>query len=283
MEIVVDKVNRKSNGEMILENISFKASPGNVVGILGPGESGKTSLLRILINILKPDSGSIKFDGKRINASVLNSIGYLPEERGLYQKKHVIEVMVYFGRLKNMPLKKAQVEAIRLLDRHEMIEYMDKPVGQLSRGLQQKLLFIIAILHDPQLLILDEPFRGIEPLSQDMLQKLIFRYRDESKTVIVATRQFNQAEKVCDEILFLNKGKTLLKGNLEKIQEKYPFHLIRVEADGDLRLLKEIPGVEKFYTEKQTAKLFVDEKIPPAEILDKIIGRVNVSSLEVNR
>ena len=283
MDIVVENVSLKSNNQISIKNVSFTAHTGKVLGILGPENAGKSTLLRMILNMIKSDSGKINLGGNPITLESRNKIGYLPEKRGIYQNKRVIDVLIYFGQLKNMPYKKANVEAIRLLDRFEMIEYMEDPVSRLSDNLQQKLLLLISILHDPKVLILDEPFLGLESLNQDMLQKLIFRFREEGKTVIVATRQLNKAEKVCDDILFLENGSTVLKGNLESIRGKFKVYIISVESDGNLRLLKNIQGVKKQYLEKQRAKLFVDEKIPAGEILQKIISKVNISFIEVNR
>jgi ABC-2 type transport system ATP-binding protein len=283
MNIAVENVSLTSDNQILINNVSFIAHTGKVLGILGPQNAGKSTLLRMILNMTKPDSGKIEFNGKQISTETKDSIGYLPEKRGIYQNKRVIDVLIYFGQLKNMPYKKANVEAIRLLDRLEMIEYMEESISNLNVSLQQKLLFIMSILHDPKVLILDEPFMELEPLNQDVLQKMIFRFREEGKTVILATRQLNKAEKVCDEVLFLENGNRVLKGNLESIREKFKLYIIGVESDGNLRLLKNIQGIKKCYFEKQHAKLFVDEKIQAGEVLQEIIGKVNISRVEVNR
>ena len=283
MDVIIDNVSKASGEDIFLDGISLKATRGNVVGILGPVQAGKSLLIQSLVGIAKPDSGAITFDEKPLNGKIRNRIGYLPEKRGIYQKQRLIDVLIYFGRLKNLSLKKAKIEAIRLIDRHGIIDSMEKAVSQVSREVQEKLQIIISIIHDPDVLILDEPFRGLHPLNQDMLRKMIYRFREEEKTIIIATSQFNEAEKICDEILFLKEGKTILKGNLDKLRKKFQAHLISVESDDNLAPLKSIKGVKRIFIDKQSAKLFVDSHIPKNEVIQKIISSVNVSRIEINR
>jgi len=283
MNVIVDKLIKGSNDKFILDNISFKAAPGKVFGLLGPVGAGKTTLLRIIIGMDKQDGGTVSFDGKPLNWKIRDRIGYLPEKRGIFQKQRLIEVLTYFGRLKNQSPKKAQIEAIRLLDRFNMIDSMEKPVRLLSRELQERLQILVSILHDPDILILDEPFEDIHPLNQDVVRKLIYQFKEEERTIIISTHQFKEAEKLCDEILFINKGRILLKGNLDMLRQKFQSHLILVEAEDNLGSLKRINGVKKFFTEKQSARLFVDYKLSPQEVLSQIISTVNVSRIEIAR
>lgn len=283
MDIIVDKLTKRFEDQILLDNISFKASRGKVFGILGPDGAKKTLLVRTIMDITKPDNGNITFEGKPINNKIRDKIGYLPERRGIFQKQKVIDVLIYFGRLKNLSTKKAQIEAIRLLDRYKMIDSMEKVVGNLSKELQERIQILITIIHNPEVIILDEPFEGLHPLNQDVVRKLVYRFREEEKTVIISTHQFNEAEKLCDDILFINKGRIVLKGNLDKLREKFQSHLILVEADDNLNSLKEIKGLRKFSVEKQTAKLFIDYRLQPSDVLQKIISTVNVSRIEVSR
>jgi ABC-2 type transport system ATP-binding protein len=283
MDIIVDKLTKKRKDQILLDNISFKASGGKVFGILGPKGAQKTVLIRTLMGITKPDSGTITFDGKPVNSKIRDKIGYLPERRGIFQRQKVIDVLIYFGRLKNLSSRKTQIEAIRLLDRYKMIDSMEKSIDHLSEELQEKLQILVTIIHNPEILILDEPFQRFYPLNQDVIRKLIYKFREEEKTVVISTYQFNEAEKLCDDILFINKGRIVLKGNLDKLREKFQSHLILVEADDNLGSLRRITGVKKIFIEKQSAKLFVDYKIPPKEILQNIISTINVSRIEITR
>jgi ABC-2 type transport system ATP-binding protein len=283
MDVIVDKLIKGNNDKFILDNISFKAGPGKVFGLLGPVGSGKTTLLRIMIGIEKQDGGNISFGGKPLNWKIRDRIGYLPEKRGIFQKQSLIDVLTYFGRLKNLSPKKAQIEAIRLLDRFNMIDSMEKPVRLLSREMQERVQILVSILHEPDILVLDEPFQDIHPLNQDVVRKLIYQFKEEEKTIIISTHQFKEAEKLCDDILFINKGRILLKGNLDMLRQKFQSHLILVEAEDNLGSLRRINGVKKFFAEKQSARLFVDYKLSPQEVLSQIISTVNVSRVEIAR
>lgn len=283
MDVIVDKLVKGDDEKSILDNISFKAARGKVFGLLGPAGSGKTTLLRIIIGIVNQDGGTVTFDGTPLNGKIRDKIGYLPEKRGIFQRQVLIDVLTYFGRLKNLSPKKSQIEAIRLLDRFNMIDSMEKPVHALSREIQERVQILVSILHDPEILILDEPFQDIHPLNQDVVRKLIYQFREEEKTIILSTHQFNEAEKLCDDILFINKGRIVLKGNLDTLRQKFQSHLILVEAEDNIGSLKGIKGVKKFFTEKQSARLFVDYKLSPQEVLAQIISTVNVSRIEIAR
>ena len=283
MDVIVDKLIKGLDDKFILDNISFKAARGKVFGLLGPVGSGKTTLLRIMIGIVRQDGGTITFDGKPLNWKIRDRIGYLPEKRGIFQKQPLIDVLTYFGRLKNLSPKKAQIEAIRLLDRFNMIDSMEKPIRMLSREMQERVQILVSILHEPEILILDEPFKDIHPLNQDVVRKLIYQFKEEEKTIIISTHQFKEAEKLCDDILFVNKGRIVLKGNLDTLRQKFQSHLILVEAEDNLGSLKSLTGVKKFFTEKQSARLFVDYKLSPQEVLSQIISKVNVSRIEIAR
>ncbi len=283
MEIRVENINKVFGEAHVLRDLSFTARPGEVLGLLGPNGAGKTTTLRLVLDILKPDEGSILFDGKPMNRNIRSAIGYLPEERGLYQKATVYDTLLYFGRLKNMSRKKAQVEAVRLLDRFGMVERMEDSAASLSKGMQQKIQLMLAIIHQPSVLILDEPFFGLDPLNQDLVRKLIAQARQEKKTVLLSTHQLNEAENLCDHIVLINYGKTVLQGSLSAIRERYRENLILVEAEGNLQVLKKLEGVRKFIQERNTARLYIDERVEPQAIAEQILKMVTITRLEINR
>lgn len=283
MNISIDRLSVADGENKFLEEITFKARRGKVFGVLGPPAAGKTTLIHAILGFIHCEEGGVEFDGQPFSGKLRDRIGYLPERRGVYLNQRLIDVLVYFGRLKNLSPKKAKIEAIRLLDRFGMIDVMEKTVARLSKDLQEKLQILITIIHEPEALILDEPFQELHPLNRDLMRKLIYRFRDEEKTVVLSTNQFNEAEKLCDDVLLLNEGKQLLKGNLDKLRENFQAHIITVETDDNLTALKQIRGVKKFFPEKQSAKLFVDYSLPPQEILQKIISTVNVNKIEVSR
>ncbi len=283
MHVRLEDICKSFNGRSILEDLSFDARAGYVFGVLGPHNAGKTTALRIILDIIKPNNGLVSYDDMPMGSKIRDAIGYLPEERGLYQTDPLNKILIHFARLKNMSRKKASVEAVRLMDRFNMIDKMDTPVSDLNEDLQQKVQMMCAIIHNPDLIILDEPFAGLTPNNVTLMGKLLQRFKDEGKTVILATDQLDDAEHVCDQVLMLNNGQIILQDNVSKIHKKYQENLIKVEADNDLDSLKSIYGVKRFVQEKRTARLYIDSKIPPQKILDVIIKSVKVSRVEVNR
>jgi len=283
MEIQVHNLSKTFLDHPVVANISFTAQPGKITALLGPNGAGKTTTIRLILHLLKPDEGEILFDGQPFRTSLKPRMGYLPEERGIYLKHTVGEVLTYFARLKNLSAKKAQVEVVRHLDRLGMVEQLDTPVYQLSKGQQQQIQILTAILHDPDVLILDEPFFGLDPINQDVIRKLILRYRDAGKTILLSTHQMHMAETLCDEFLFIHQGCLILSGTLSQIREKFKQNLIVIEADDNLRELEKIPGVSHFRMERNIAYLTIDQQETPRNILNAIMDRVQFTRLEVNR
>ncbi len=283
MKVVAKKLFRKVPGQLTVENISFEVAPGKVLGLLGPDGAGKTTILRMILDLIKPDEGRVLFNDQKLKPEIRNQIGYLPEARGSYPHHRVIDVLIYFARLKRLSRKKAQVEAVRHLDRFDMIDFMEHLVQQLTPEMQQKVQILVTIVHDPKLLILDEPFLGMDNLNQDLIKKLILRYKEEQRTVILATQQMNLAETLCDQILLLHQGRAILQGSVGQIRKKYRENLVLVEGEDNLTELKKIAGVKKFLLLNQVARLYVDPGQPVQKVLDQIIKQVRITRLEVNR
>lgn len=283
MHVKAENLYKGFDGKAAVEDLSFEARGGMVLGILGSPEAGKTTALRMILNVFNPDSGSIFYDDRPISSAVRNAMGYLPDPRGLYQKHSLNDVLVYFARLKNVSSKKARVEAVRLMDRFGLIENMESPLFYLSQEMRQKAQILIAIIHNPDLLVLDEPFRGFDPKNYRLIRQVIDLFRSEGKTVILASRELNEAETICDEIIFLDRGMTILQDNLKRIYKRFHENLVVVEAADNLQSLRNIPGVKKLVQEKQVARLYVDEQISIQKVLDAVIRSVNVSRIEVNR
>ena len=194
MKIEIQNVTKNFKNRSAVRDLSFTMKKGQIVGLLGPNGAGKTTTLRMILNILKPDFGTILFDGQPINKQTRNQIGYLPEERGLYQKYSVMDVVVYFGRLKNLTRRKSHVETVRLLDSFQMIDFLEEPVGHLSKGMQQKLQFLVSLIHNPEVLIMDEPLWGLDPLNQEMINQKLVELKNEGKSILLSTHQLVEAE-----------------------------------------------------------------------------------------
>lgn len=283
MHLKAEHISKRFDHTLAVEETSFEARAGYILGILGPQKSGKTTVLRMLINILQPDSGQVSFDDQPINQKTRDRIGYLTQDHGLYENYSLQEVLVYLARLKSLPRKKANVEAVRLIDRFNLIDNMESPVGRLDKEQKEKLSVMAAIIHNPDVIIFDEPLEGYHPQNIRLIRKLLQRFREEGKTIIIASENLNEAEALCDEVVLLNKGKVVLQDNLSRIYEKFQENLIVVEANDNLQSLKKLQGVKKVVIEKQVARLFVDNRIPPQKILEVIIKSMNISRMEVNR
>lgn len=281
MKIQIAEVCKTFNETMVVDQLSFEVEAGKVVGLLGPNGAGKTTTIRMILDILKPDRGQITFDGQTVNRQIRNRIGYLPEERGLYQKFRVMDVIWYFGRLKNLPKRKSHIEAVRLLDAFKMIDYVDEPIGHLSKGTQQKLQFLVCLIHNPDILIMDEPMAGLDPINQQLIRTRIFKLRDEGKTILLSTHQLLEAESLCDYFVLIDHGKVVLQGTLPQIQKNYDQNMMVIETNQDPGLLKGITGIRKIERRDSALYLLLDKNAQSKEIMLKIIQKIDVSRLEV--
>jgi len=283
MKIDIENVTKVFKGNPAVKDISFSVNRGRIVGLLGPNGAGKTTTLRMILDILRPDSGSITFDDQRMNRKIRDQIGYLPEERGLYQKYAVLDVLLYFGRLKRLNRRKSHVEAVRLLDGFQMIDYMDEPIGHLSKGLQQKLQFLVCLIHNPEILIMDEPMWGLDPINQEMVRQKILSLRDEGKTILISTHQLAEAETLCDHFVFINHGETVLKGSLEKIRKGFYQKMIVVETDQNPEALKKISKVRKVDIMNKKVHLYLDSEGSAKEVMREVINTIDVISMESHK
>ena len=217
----VKNVQKSFAGNDAVHDISFAVKGGEIFGLLGPNGAGKTTLIRMIMNILRPDKGTILLNGEERSARHSHMFGYLPEERGLYPKARVLDMLIYLGTLNHMPPRRAEVEAIRFLDRLGMIDQTDYPINKLSKGMQQKIQFVAAFLHNPDVLILDEPFSGLDPINQIVLKDILREYKEQKKILIISTHHMDFAEKICDHICFINQGEVILNGQMNEIKKEW--------------------------------------------------------------
>ena len=236
-----------------VKGISFASKKGQIYGLLGPNGAGKTTTLRMIMNIITPDSGEILIDNEPLSHDILDRVGYLPEDRGLYLEQSVFEVLKYLTALKRTPKTKAHVDIIRLLDRLDLVEYADQKIRTLSRGNQQKVQIVAAIAHNPDLVILDEPFSGLDPINQNIIRELIVELRSNGKCVILSSHQMELVESLCDYISLINKGEIILEGPLDKIRQRESEGAIAIEAEGDLTFLSKIKEIESLEFTKSGA------------------------------
>lgn len=217
----IEKVNKTYGEKKVLKDVSFGVEEGTVYGLLGPNGAGKTTLIRIINHITAPDEGVVLFGGERLNEGHLSQIGYLPEERGLYKKMKVGEQALFFARLKGLGTKEAYAALRMWFKRFGIESWWEKPVEELSKGMAQKVQFIITVLHRPKLLIFDEPFSGFDPINANLLRDEILRLRDEGSTVIFSTHNMASVEEICDNITLINHGENILSGNVDELRRRF--------------------------------------------------------------
>jgi len=238
---------RKCYGDFVaVDNLSLSIPPGSIYGLLGPNGAGKTSTLRMIIGIILPDSGQVTVFGEPLRRAHMAQFGYLPEERGLYKKMKVLEHLVLLAQLKGLSSAEAQKRAQSWCERFELTAWTGKKVEELSKGMQQKVQFIGAILHDPKLIIMDEPFSGLDPASAVSLKDVLLELAKNGKTVLFSTHRMDQAEKLCQSICLINHGRAVLEGDLNQIKAGYGYNNVQIKYDGDARFLKETRLVESF-------------------------------------
>ena len=279
--LIVKNLVKEFKNIRAVDNISFKVEEGKIFGLLGPNGAGKTTTIRIALNIIKPTSGSISFEGKPVTNEFFNVIGYLPEERGLYKRSKVIDSIIYFAELKNMSRKKALEEADYWLKKLEAAEYRDNKLQELSKGNQQKIQFIISVIHNPKLLILDEPFTGFDPINQQLIKETILSFVDSGKIIILSTHQMETAEKLCSEIFLINKGKEVVSGSLSQVKKKYGGNNIKIEYSGDASFIKNLHFVKQVDIYSNYAEIQMKDGILPAELLKAVVDKINISSFSV--
>ncbi len=241
MGLIVKNVNKSFGDKHVVDNISFSLEEPGVFGLLGTNGAGKTTTIRMILGIIKKDSGEITWNGKAVTRGNVN-FGYLPEERGLYPKSTIYDQLVYFANLKGLDMRAADKAVKMWLDKLNLMEYINSPAEKLSKGNQQKVQFITAMLHDPDLIVLDEPFSGLDPLNTEILSKIMKELVKSGKYIIMSSHQMSVIEEFCSDLVILNRGKTVLSGNLKEIKDSYETNKVLIETtneiDGILKRLK---------------------------------------------
>ncbi len=235
----VENVSKSYSSHRALDNVSLSVPEGQVYGLLGPNGAGKTTLIRIINHITAPDSGRVLLDGHQLTEADVCHIGYLPEERGLYKKMKVGEQALFFARLKGLPKHEATRSLREWFERFDILDWWDKKVEELSKGMAQKIQFIITVLHRPKLLIFDEPFSGFDPINAELIKNEILRLKEEGATVIFSTHNMASVEEICDNITLINKSRNILSGNVEEIRREYFGNRYDLLYEGDDRSLME--------------------------------------------
>ncbi len=277
----VRNLRKEFDSVVAVDGVSLTVERGELFGLLGPNGAGKTTTIRTVLNIIRPDGGDILFDGKPFSEDAWNTIGYLPEERGLYRKSRVLNTIAYFGALKGMEEREAKRAAHGWLERFGLVDRAGSRINELSKGNQQKVQFITAVLHRPHLLILDEPFAGFDPVNQVLLKDILMDLRSQNVAIIFSTHQMEQVEKLCDNIALINKGKPVLSGSLREIKQRHGKNSVHLEFQGDGTLLKGLPGVKTADVYQNYAELELVDIGRAGELLHHMDTQIQLRKFEV--
>ncbi len=265
--------------KVAVDGLSFSVEKGEVFGLIGPNGAGKTTTIRMMMDIIQPDAGQVAIFGEIPSEATKSRLGYLPEERGLYKKLSVIETISYLASLKGMNPRTIEEKADALLERTGMLTSRKKRIEELSRGVSQIIQLIVTIVHDPELVILDEPFAGLDPVNTERVKQLLLELRERGKAVILSTHQMNQVEAVCDRILMVNDGRSVLYGALDEIRGEHRGHAVLVESDAEI---PQVAGVVEKRTHKDHVELVLDAVSTPQQVLQELVqARVPIERFEV--
>jgi ABC-2 type transport system ATP-binding protein len=257
-------------------DLSFSVAQNEIFGLIGPNGAGKTTTIRMMMDIIQPDSGEVTILGEKLSEASKARLGYMPEERGLYRKLTVMDSIVYLASLKGVDRRSIEARADELLSQTGMLPQKRKRVEELSKGMAQIVQLIVTIIHDPELIILDEPFSSLDPVNTELVKDVFVNLRNRGKTVILSTHQMNQVEEVCDRILMMDNGRAVLYGDLAEIKSKHRSHSVIVDAEGEMG---QIPGVLEKRAHKDHVELVLDANATPQQILERLVG----AGLAINR
>lgn len=277
--VEIEKVTKTFGKVVAVDDLSLNVNQGTIYGFIGPNGSGKTTTLRMMMNIFYPDRGVIRVLGSQLSGSATDRIGYMPEERGLYKKMKVRDLLRFYGALKNGQNIKQEVD--RWLEKLSLTEWANKKIEALSKGMSQKVQFIATVVAKPELIILDEPFSGLDPVNSDILKSAILEMRDAGSTIVFSTHDMSMAEKMCDFIFMIYKGKKVLDGTLNDIQDTYGSDVIRIRTGNGSNGIQDIPGVEKVNDFGQMQELRIKAGIDPQSVLKALMQKTPLLSFEI--
>jgi ABC-2 type transport system ATP-binding protein len=280
--LTISGVTKRFDEFTAVDNLSLRVRPGRIFGLIGPNGAGKTTTIRMIVNITAPDEGSIQLFGQQMSPELQDRIGYLPEERGLYKKMKIVEQLRFFGELKNVKGKKVDDAIDRWLERVKLTEWKTKKASELSKGMQQKIQFIAAVLHDPDLMILDEPFSGLDPVAQELLKEVVLELKAEGKTIIFSTHQMEVAEKICDDICMINKSKKVLDGTLREVKSGFGRNSVALRIEGGEAVLADSTLVAKVERHSDEIEVLLAEGANAQTLLQRLIASgASVSKFEL--
>ncbi|MDY1591485.1 MAG: ATP-binding cassette domain-containing protein [Methanofastidiosum sp.] len=280
--IELNNVTKKYNDRIAVNNFSFTAESGKIYGFLGPNGAGKTTTIRMIMGIIESDLGSIQVFGEKLSEESKKRIGYLPEERGLYRKYRVSDLLLYFGRLKGLRLDEARKNTEIWLDRVDLKDRANSKIEELSKGMQQNVQLIVSLINNPDLVILDEPFMGLDPINTRNMKEIIYSLKESGKTIIFSTHQMNEAERLCDHIFLINNGVKVIDGPLEEIKKKYSKNFVSVEFRDKIIKLEDIDIIQNVYFEGNKAEIELRENTNYNDLLKVLLHKGDITKYEIS-
>ncbi len=265
---------------LAVDDVSLSVNSGEIFGLIGPNGAGKTTTIRMILNVITTDYGTVLIDGRAYDESTRNIVGYLPEERGLYRKNKVLNTIIYFATLRGIAVPEAKRRALSWLKRFDLLDKVNAKIEELSKGNQQKVQFINSILHDPKLVILDEPFSGLDPVNQILLKDILMELKDSGKAIIFSTHMMEQAERLCEKISLINKGKVVLDGGLQEVKSRFGKNSIHLEYGGDGAFLSSLPYIKQAIVYENFAELELDGQDSVRALLNEVSNKLTVRKFE---
>jgi ABC-2 type transport system ATP-binding protein len=269
------------DGKRAVDQISFTARKGEILGLLGPNGAGKTTTIRMIMNIIAPDQGTIEILGRPFSEKMKDNIGYLPEERGLYRKMKVMDILVFLGELKGLKANMIRKRSCRLLKQFDLERYEQKKIEELSKGMAQKLQIIATILHEPELLILDEPFSGLDPLNIELVTRILLEKKKEGVSIILSTHLMEYAEKIIDSVVMINQGRKVLDGKLTEIKSQYGTKFIRIEYEGDSSFMSGLEYVKGYKDYGREMEIELIDLADKNRLLKELSARIELNAFQL--
>jgi ABC-2 type transport system ATP-binding protein len=280
--LLVHNITKRFNNFTAVDGLSLTALPGRIFGLLGPNGAGKTTSIRMIVNITAPDSGAIELFGSMMTPRLQDKVGYLPEERGLYKKMRIDEQLRFFAQLKNVKGPEAERRIDSWLAKVQLSDWKKKRTMDLSKGMQQKVQFVAAVLHDPDLIILDEPFSGLDPISVKLIEDLVLGLKAAGKTIIFSTHGMEQAERICDDICLINRSRKVLEGRLREVKRSFGRNAVALRVEGANGILNDSSLVTRVKDRIHELEVYLAEGADPQQLLAKLVTRgAQVSKFEL--
>ena len=277
----IENISKRFGDFYAVKNLSFNIPKASIYGLLGPNGAGKTTTIRMVMNIIIPDEGAIKILDGKMDEGMKQRVGYLPEDRGFYPKMKVGEILLFLADLKGLKRQEARKRIDFWLERFDLADWKQKKVEELSRGMQQKLQFIATVIHQPEIIILDEPFSGLDPINTKLLKDIMLEMRGKGGTIIFSTHRMEQIEMICNNICLINKAERVLEGNLNQIKKQYGKNTVVLDYEGDAGFIKNFPETDKIDDYGKFMEIKIKEQTNPQDLLNKLVGRIKINKFEV--